>query len=320
MSSKKAKPKDKPTMHPRNRHLGRYDLKVLSETVPELGDFIQINRFGNESVDFANPVAVKLLNKALLQYHYGIVGWDIPEGYLCPPIPGRADYIHHIADVLHSTDHGQSTEGKNIKCVDIGVGASCIYPLLGHQEYGWSFVGSDIDPVSIDSSQKILEHNPQLKNCITLKLQSNRQEVFKGIIQSSERFDLTICNPPFHASAEAARAGSLRKVNNLAKKKVAKAVLNFGGQHGELWCKGGEVQFVRKLIVESKLFSENCRWFSTLISKQSNLQNVYKALRKVEAVEVRTIPMGQGNKSSRIVVWTFLNKKQQAAFNEETMR
>ncbi|MEQ8713471.1 MAG: 23S rRNA (adenine(1618)-N(6))-methyltransferase RlmF [Cyclobacteriaceae bacterium] len=317
MPNKKPNLQGKPTMNPRNKHLGRYDLKVLVETVPELEAFVHINRYGNESVDFANPAAVKMLNKALLEHYYGIVEWDIPEGYLCPPIPGRVDYIHHMADLLCSANYGSLPKGEKIKCVDIGVGASCIYPLLGHQEYGWSFIGTDIDPVSIASAERILDQNPSLKESIKLRLQLDSKYIFHGVIRSDERSDMTICNPPFHASAEEARAGSLRKLNNLAKKKVTKPTLNFGGQHSELWCEGGESQFVRRMIRESKEFGEMCLWFSTLISKQSNLKNVYEGLKSAKAMEVKTIPMGQGNKSSRIVAWTFLTQQQQDKIRDE---
>lgn len=307
-------------MHPRNKHLGRYDLKVLADTTPALSSFVHLNKYGDESVDFANPDAVKMLNKALLQHHYGIVGWDVPEGYLCPPIPGRADYIHHIADVLRTSNYGNLPEGDKVKCLDIGVGASCIYPLLGHQEYGWSFIGSDVDPFSIASAEKILEQNPSLMGSIELKLQPNRKDIFYGVIRYEDQIDLTICNPPFHVSAKAAQAGTLRKLSNLAKEKVTNPVLNFGGQNSELWCEGGENQFVRNMIRESKKFGENCFWFSTLISKQSNLKTVYEGLKQEGAMDVRTIPMGQGNKSSRIVAWTFLTKKRQAAIKEEKLK
>ncbi|MEQ9298239.1 MAG: 23S rRNA (adenine(1618)-N(6))-methyltransferase RlmF [Cyclobacteriaceae bacterium] len=320
MSKKKTPPREKPTMHPRNKHLGRYDLKMLAGTTPDLSSFVHINKYGDESIDFANPDAVKMLNKALLQHYYGIVSWDIPEGYLCPPIPGRADYIHHIADVLRTANYGNLPDGDKVKCLDIGVGASCIYPILGHQEYGWSFVGSDIDPVSIASAEKIIEQNPSIKENIELKLQPNRKDIFYGVIRYEDQIDLTICNPPFHVSAEAAQAGTLRKLNNLGKAKVTEPVRNFGGQHSELWCEGGENQFVRNMIRESKKFGETCFWFSTLISRQSNLKSIYDGLKKEEAIDVRTIPMGQGNKSSRIVAWTFLTKKRQAAIREEKLK
>src|SRR5690606_24715537 len=115
------------------------------------------------SIDFFNPQAVKALNKALLFYYYDIVYWDIPENYLCPPIPGRADYIHYIADLLADNNKGIVPTGSEIKCLDIGVGANCIYPIIGVKEYGWSFIGADIDALAIKSAKKIIASNPSLQ-------------------------------------------------------------------------------------------------------------------------------------------------------------
>ncbi|MDP1622075.1 MAG: 23S rRNA (adenine(1618)-N(6))-methyltransferase RlmF [Bacteroidales bacterium] len=301
----------KERLHPRNKHRGRYDFKQLAEGCPELTQFVKLNIYGDESIDFADPEAVKMLNKALLKRYYGIDHWDIPQNYLCPPIPGRADYIHYMADLLSSKYYGKIPPGRKIRCLDIGVGANCVYPIIGNREYGWSFTGADIDPVSIESSNKIIELNTSLQGEIELRLQVQPNDIFFGIIQKEEFFDLTICNPPFHTSEAEAQSGTLRKLNNLNSDKTSLPVLNFGGQNSELWCKGGELRFVRDMIRQSKFFAGSCFWFSTLISKQSHLKGSYEALEKEGAVEVKTIPMGQGNKSSRIVAWTFLDNEQQ---------
>jgi 23S rRNA (adenine1618-N6)-methyltransferase len=307
---KKEHPKEKSELHPRNKHRGRYDFKALIESLPELSAFVKVNDFGDESIDFFNPKAVKMLNKALLKHFYNIDYWDIPENYLCPPIPGRADYIHHAADLLASENHGKITRGENIKCLDVGIGANCVYPIIGVTEYNWTFVGVDIDPVALESAKKIVAMNPVLKEHIECRLQSNSRNIFRNIIKESERFDLTICNPPFHASAADAQAGSIRKLSNLKGKKITKPVLNFGGQNNELWCEGGEQKFVSDMIRESTQFRHSCLWFTTLVSKQSNLHEAYSTLKAVGASEVKTIPMSQGNKSSRILAWTFLNPQQ----------
>ncbi len=301
----KMKENSKAKLHPRNKHRARYDFKQLIESCRELAPFVKLNDYGDESIDFFKPAAVKMLNKALLKYYYEIDNWDIPENYLCPPIPGRADYIHHIADLLGCKNKGNIPTGNQIKCLDIGVGASCVYPIIGSKEYGWSFVGSEIDSVAVASANKIIELNSSLKGKIEIRLQSNTAVIFQGIIQKNEYFDLSICNPPFHASLEDAQHGTLRKLSNLKRKKITKPILNFGGQYNELWCEGGEERFVQNMILQSKEFATSCYWFSTLISKQSKLKGVYKTLKKVEASEVKTIPMGQGNKTSRIVAWTF---------------
>jgi 23S rRNA (adenine1618-N6)-methyltransferase len=308
---KKVQPKEKAKIHPRNKHKERYDFKVLVEACPELAPFVKLNIHNDESIDFADAEAVKMLNKSLLKHFYKIENWDIPEGYLCPPIPGRADYIHHLADLLRIYNYGKIPTGSRIKCLDIGIGANGVYPIIGNNEYGWTFIGSDIDIVSIESVQKLIENNPFLKEVIDCRLQTNPKDIFSGVLKEGEFIDFSICNPPFHSSKAEAEAGTLRKLSNLNQKVVKKVNLNFGGQNGELWCEGGEERFVRTMIRQSRQYKNNCFWFSSLISKQSNLKSIYEALEKAEAFEVKTLPMGQGNKTSRIVAWTFLDKEQQ---------
>jgi 23S rRNA (adenine1618-N6)-methyltransferase len=214
-----------------------------------------------------------------------------------------------MADLLAGNNKGKIPTGNKVKVLDIGVGANCVYPVVGNKEYGWSFVGTETNPVAIASAKKIIEMNPSLKGEVDIRLQKNPKDIFQGIIQKGERFDLTICNPPFHSSAEEARSGTLRKLSNLKHKKVSKATLNFGGQNNELWCEGGEKRFILEMILQSKQFSASCSWFSTLVAKQANLESIYYELKKAEASEVKTIPMGQGNKTSRIVAWTFFKKQ-----------
>ena len=311
LPKKREHPKEKTQLHPRSKHRERYDFKQLIATCPELTRYVSLNKFDDESIDFFNPEAVLMLNKALLKHFYGIDFWDIPKGYLCPPIPGRADYIHHMADLLGSKNNGEIPTGNCIKCLDIGVGANCVYPIIGVSEYGWSFTGTEIDPLAMDSAGKIIEMNLSLKGKVDLRLQKNPKAVFRGIINQDELFDLSVCNPPFHASLAEARSGTVRKLSNLTNRKPNKPVLNFGGQNNELWCEGGELRFVDEMVKESKQISTSCFWFTTLISKESNLTSVYDSLRRADPEDVKTIPMGQGNKISRIVAWTFLSREQQ---------
>ncbi|MES2818374.1 MAG: 23S rRNA (adenine(1618)-N(6))-methyltransferase RlmF [Pseudomonadota bacterium] len=298
-------------LHPRNRHQGRYDFPALIQGSPELGAFVILNPYGKQSIDFANPAAVKVFNRALLKQFYGIAHWDIPHGYLCPPIPGRADYLHHLADLL-AVD-GEIPRGAQVRALDIGVGANCIYPLLGHREFGWHFVGADIDPTAIAAARAILQSNPGLADAIELRQQPAPGHIFQGLLRADERFELTLCNPPFHASLAEASSGSQRKWRNLGKQdpKRKLPVLNFGGQAAELWCPGGEAAFVRQLIEESVQVQGQVLWFSSLISKAGNLPGVYAALKKAGAREVRTLDMAQGQKQSRFVAWSFLTAPQQ---------
>lgn len=309
MSSEKSQ-QEKTTLHARNKNRERYDLKALIAVVPELADYVKPNKFGDDSVDFASPVAVKLLNKALLNHYYGIKYWQFPDANLCPPIPGRADYIHYMADLLKESNFGRMPSGDKISCLDIGVGASCIYPIIGVTEYDWNFKAVDIDKKSIDAAKTIVENNPQLLGKIKCWLQNNPRHFFEDVIQTDEKFDLTFCNPPFHASAEEARSGTERKVKNLSGKKGS-TDLNFSGITNELITQGGESKFINDMVFESRRFGKSCFWFSTLVSKQSNLKGIYNTLDKVGAEQVKTINMGTGNKSTRIVAWSFLSKEEQ---------
>jgi 23S rRNA (adenine1618-N6)-methyltransferase len=163
----------------------------------------------------------------------------------------------------------------------------------------------------MESVRGILKSNPHLIDSIELRFQENPSNIFRGIIQKDELFDLTICNPPFHASQQIAEAGTRRKIANLTGKKKEVPTLNFGGQHNELWCEGGEIAFVSSIARQSKEFADACFWFSTLLSKESNIKALNAILERLGATEIKVIPMGQGTKSSRIVVWTFLTTEVQ---------
>lgn len=303
---KSSKEKTKAKLHPRNKHQGRYNLTELSATSPSLAKFVKTNPYGDESIDFANPEAVKELNKALLLHLYNIKNWDIPANYLCPAIPGRADYIHNIADLLAESNSGVIPTGKKIKCLDIGIGANCVYPIIGSQEYGWSFIGADIDELALKSASAIINLNPNLTSKVKLRAQPNPKNIFPGVLEKTERIHVSICNPPFYASYSEAQAASLKKLNNLNKdEKVTEVVNNFGGQSKELWCQGGEGRFLKDMIFQSQGFANSCLWFTTLVSNQAHLQPAYNYLKQVEAVNVKTLAMGQGNKVSRLLAWTF---------------
>ncbi|MDO6513047.1 23S rRNA (adenine(1618)-N(6))-methyltransferase RlmF [Neptuniibacter sp. 2_MG-2023] len=299
----------KTSLHARNLHRSRYDFDQLCKASPELLSHVYQTPNGQDSINFSDPQSVKLLNQALLKVFYQIAFWDLPQGYLCPPIPGRADYIHHIADLLAESNGGRVPVGTKVRGLDVGVGANCIYPIIGSQSYGWQFVGSDIDPISIAAVGEIVRSNKVMKNKLQCRLQPSSDRIFENIIQPKEFFHFSICNPPFHASLAEASAGNKRKVRNLNRANgnadKAKEKLNFGGQGAELWCKGGEIAFVRQMIKESKHFADNVLWFTTLISKKDNLPAVYQVLKQVNAKKVKTVEMAQGQKVSRFVAWSF---------------
>lgn len=297
------KPKKK--LHERNKHQHLYDFDKLKLVVPELEAFISKNPSGVDTIDFALPEAVVLLNKAILMKDYKITYWEMPKTNLCPPIPGRADYIHYVADLLAEGNTGRVPKGKGVKVLDLGIGANVIYPIIGVAEYGWEFVGSEVDVVSIKTARHIVENNPHLKHQVTIRQQMSKRNILKNIIQEKEYFDLVICNPPFFSSRAEVLAKTTQKLRNLGKEVIGKPVQNFSGQNNELWCEGGEKAFITNYIYESKHFKSQAVWFTTLVSNKEHLKPLQSLLKKSEVKEVRVINMEQGNKISRILAWRY---------------
>lgn len=285
-------------LHPRNTHRLGYDLGQLTTSSPALAEFVYTKPQGGSSIHFEDPKAVKALNAALLEHHYQVKGWNIPPGALCPPIPGRLDYIHHMADLLGIKEYDSKSK---VRMLDIGTGTSGIYGLLACQAYGWHAVGSDISKSSLLNVEKILEQNPEIKKRFTLRYQADKHAMFSGIIQKNEFYHLSLCNPPFHSSAAEALKSNQRKVRNLK----ASNNLNFGGDANELWCNGGEKLFLKKMIKESRDYADQCLWFSSLVSKSESITPSVKLMRKQGATDIEEIPMVQGNKVTRIIAWSF---------------
>ncbi|TNJ42426.1 23S rRNA (adenine(1618)-N(6))-methyltransferase RlmF [Tamlana fucoidanivorans] len=285
-------------LHRNNKHKNGYNLKALSSEYLPLKPFVFENAYGNLSIDFSNPKAVKALNTALLFKDYNIRYWDFPDDNLCPPIPGRADYIHHLADFL-------KTKGitKGIRVLDVGTGASCIYPLLGQAEYQWTFVATDVDNMSLKWAQRIVAKN-HLKDTIELRHQPEVDCILKHIVNTNELFTSSMCNPPFYKSEQEALEATQRKLKGLGKNSE-EFTRNFSGKHNELWYKGGEKAFIHNYLFESMLHSKQFKWFTTLVSKKDLVRGIRVSLKKLGATEVNVINMGQGNKVSRFVAWTF---------------
>lgn len=285
-------------MHKNNIHNKDYNFSLLCEKHPQLKEYVFTNKHNNETINFAYPNAVKALNTALLKVHYNIDYWQFSDESLCPPIPGRVDYIHHLKELLTSTNT------KKGKILDIGTGATCIYPILGNSVYNWEFIASDIDENSLYNAQKIIDKN-NLKNEISLRHQKEKENILFGILNSDDKLAATMCNPPFYSSEKEAQNANARKMKGLG---IDSDVRNFSGNQNELWYKGGEKAFLHNYLYQSSKFKENCTWFTSLVSKKENVESMTKSLKKLNATTIKIIPMAQGNKATRIVAWSFKHK------------
>ncbi|KAA1246882.1 23S rRNA (adenine(1618)-N(6))-methyltransferase RlmF [Aquimarina sp. RZ0] len=291
-------------MHKKNAHNTPYDYTKLCHYHNKLSDFVIVNTNGKKTIDFSNSESIFHLNKAILKSDYLLIDWNIPPGHLCPPIPGRADYIHYISDLLDSNDHRTTIRG-----LDIGTGANCIYPILGSQIYNWEMVGTDINAMAVDLAKKNVRATKRLQKNIEIRHQNNHANIFEGIINQGEYFHFSMCNPPFYSSKEDADKANLKKLNNLKStdyktQDIKLPEFNFGGQANELWCNGGESLFIKRMIKQSVQYKTQVGWFTSLVSKKENVPKIYKQLTKLKATYT-TIEMSQGQKQSRFIAWKF---------------
>jgi 23S rRNA (adenine1618-N6)-methyltransferase len=258
---------------------------------------------------------VAALNTSLLCVDYGIKGFELSCDSLTPGVPGRADYVHALADLLAADNGGVVPVGSLVRGIDIGCGATCIYPLIAGAEYGWSFVGVDTSEDSLVTAKQLVKASG---TAVQLRRQPRVKSIFGGVSSRSDGLAFSMCNPPFHVSERAAMAQTKRKWRGLGKS--AESNLSFQGRPNELWCDGGEKAFVSRHIHESaaltaQLESQEVQsplWYSSLVSAEKTLPKLLAELRAIGAVEIEELPLGTANKRSRILAWSFLSSVKRA--------
>lgn len=297
-------------MHKKNIHAKDYDFDQLLEVYPNLEPFVIVKANQLKTIDFAKPKAVKALNTALLKAHYNIKYWDFPDHFLCPPIPGRVEYIHHLADLLKASQLTQ-----DITVLDVGTGANCIYPLLGNAVYDWNYIGVESNAQAFKIAQNIVNQNG-LQGKIRLKKQNDDSHVLQGVLTKADKVTVTMCNPPFFKNEEEAIKATTSKLKGLGKPTDV-MVRNFAGQAHELWYKGGEKAFLHTYLYESSLSKTDSFWYTSLVSNKDNIKSMTKSLKKLGATAVTILQMTIGNKKSRVVAWSFLTEEEKKNWNKK---
>ena len=279
-------------MHPKNRYRADYDFAGLARLEPALLPLLRTAADGHRTLDFGAAEAVYLLNRTLLRRDYNLNHWDIPRGNLVPAVPGRLDYLHALADL----------GVRPGRVLDVGTGASLIYPILGVGEYAWDFVATDVDEGSLRVARAIVRFNPALTGKVTVRKQTDRGRCFGGVVLPGEEYGASMCNPPFFASTGIARTAARNKWRKLGRRDAG---LSFGGQPNELQTPGGEPAFLLSMIRESVAYAGRIGWFTTLVSKRGYLRAANVALARVGARRVEQVELTQGNKQSRLLAWQF---------------
>lgn len=310
-------------MHPRNVFAAANpDFAALAATHPRLLPYLVETKDGRRTIDFASWDATVELNRALLDTFYGVKHWDVPRGHLCPPAANRANYVHWIEDLLELSrpaSASASAAGPAVVGLDVGVGASCVYPLIGASLNGWRFVGIDVTDVAVASARANAAGNPAIRHLIeirdartfSLRRRDSARDgsVILPAIEEDERFAFCMCNPPFF---DLDRIASERRRPNRAS--------DFGGSDAETACPGGERAFTARIFEDSLLLRDRVHWYTTMCGKKETVKHLRRALasREARVAAVRTTVFRQGKTARWGVAWSFAESA--ASTNDAPLR
>ena len=266
------------------------DFLILIKEFPELKKYIikhdeKIEEF---SFDWSNNDLSLLMTKSILNYYFNIKYYDIPKGFLIPPVPSRLNYLNLINELI------KDIEKENIIGVDIGTGANIIYPILGNSIYCWKFICSEINNESYNNAKIILQNNNLEKN-ITLIKQANKNNIFITILNQENKYTFSMCNPPYYDYEQEIKI----------EEKKRDTEFNFD----EVYYKKGELGFFERYFEESICYKKNIFLFTILIGKKSNSEIIYDKINSynniIKLCDIKKIMTG--NNVRYIIYWSFYN-------------
>ena len=126
----------------------RPDFAALARADAAFARLVRRGPDGDARLDWGDPTALAELCRVLLLHDFG-VRWTLPARALCPTVPSRLNYLLWIEDLLALGP----PPPQPIISLDIGTGASCIYPLLGAAHFGWQFLATEVDPISVEAAR-----------------------------------------------------------------------------------------------------------------------------------------------------------------------
>ncbi|PFH53327.1 hypothetical protein AMATHDRAFT_79160, partial [Amanita thiersii Skay4041] len=285
-------------MHYRNPYQRPLDFFALAEVYSPLKPHLRqlVNIPGCYTIDFFNNDSQRRLTEALLYRDYGLT-ISLPNNRLCPPVPNRLNYILWLQDIARAHDRFIDTLKGDVYGIDVGTGASAIYPLLGCKtDSRWNFFATEIDDVSYCYARQNVEAN-RLGDRICLVKTTAPDPILLPLEDPTRLFDFTMCNPPFYTSKEEIMHSSK------AKELPPNAICN--GAEVEMITPGGELAFVGRIIEESKKYITRCKWYTSMLGKLSSVAELVKLLRQNEIVNYALAEFVQGQTRRWAIAWSF---------------
>jgi 23S rRNA A1618 N6-methylase RlmF len=253
-------------------------------------------------VDFGDPAALTELTRALLLCDFDL-SVTLPPDRLCPTVPSRLNYVLFVRDLLSRTpphlridpatssyDRGSFGGEEGVLGLDIGCGASCIYGLLGSRLFGWRFVCSELDPVSLDVARANAAANGMAATMRFVQAPNAASCIRDCFGEADELPSLVMCNPPFFEDAgEAAQHPGRHTVISASEAATA----------------GGEAAFVGRIVAESLVLRRRVRLYSALCGRKSSLKPLRRQLVAAGVPLVHERRLVQGRTHRWVLAWSF---------------
>ncbi|XP_013383654.1 U6 small nuclear RNA (adenine-(43)-N(6))-methyltransferase [Lingula anatina] len=280
-------------MHPRNIYKKkRPNFKELAIKYPDFRSVVTQDLTGKVILDFKSPEALRALTCTLLKDDFGL-DVELPLDRLIPTVPLRLNYILWIQDIVGKRE-------ENVIGLDIGAGASCIYPLLGCKLCPtWKFICSEIEEENIHFAKKNINGNG-MEGRIELVQTSSTDGLFELLNNRKESLDFCMCNPPFYAdSLEAQGISNCRNLDRPEPKSI-----NTGNEQ-ECIVKGGEFEYIKKMIGDSLKLNNKVRVYTTMVGRKSDLGRLRAELKKNNISNIGETEFCQGRTMRWGLAWTF---------------
>lgn len=288
-------------MHRNNIFRKEPDFRKLACDYQELEKYMIRNKNNKSKFDFKNPDAVKALTCALL-HRYFQKTITLPPDRLIPAVPQRLNYVCWVEDLIKLVE--QQIPELNITGLDIGTGASCIFPILCcHRNPSWSFVGVEPDEKSYKSAYDNVERNFMQDKIRVVKITTDDQ--LSDILSlACQPLTFIMCNPPFF---EEGYGVTMELDSDLNKGSRPKSDANCSNEIESI-TSGGEIAFVGYLIEQSMNFKEDVIIYSSMLGKKQSLMHfkqTFASLQTNENLSWTWAELCQGKTIRYAIAWTF---------------
>lgn len=282
-------------MHRRNIFRKEPDFKKLACDYQELKKFMTIGSKNKLKFDFKNPEALRALTCALL-HRYFQKRITLPPDRMIPAVPQRLNYICWIEDLVKLIE--AQTSDLNVMGIDIGTGASCIFPILScHRNPTWSFIGVEADAKSFSVALENVQKNFMDERIRMIKI-STEDTLNDILCLSTYPVTFIMCNPPFFEE----EYGVTLELNSGRPKSSANT-----SDKVESVTSGGEIAFVGHMLEQSRHLKEEVTIYTSMLGRKQSLTHFKQTLSSLneDNLSWTWAELCQGKTIRYAIAWSF---------------